>query len=239
MQVRRRIRGLRHDPEGRHHRRVPDRVAREMSMLPAAPGRYDLVIEVAIVRPADPGRHGAPVPAAPRGEHRPVQRRAAERSWSELRRAHLPGAGDGARHGGAVTPGEADGLRRSMAAWKRSGGLEPFEARLKSGMKANGYPARFADALYRQILGFGEYGFPESHRELRAAGLRLLLDQVPSPGGVLRGAAEQPADGLLRAGAARAGCAPPWRRRCGRRTCRRATGTAPSKRVRCGWGCAW
>src|SRR3990170_3456207 len=61
------------------------------------------------------------------------------------------------------TPGEADRLRRSMAAWKRSGGLEPFEERLKSGMKANGYSAEFADAIYRQILGFGEYGFPESH----------------------------------------------------------------------------
>jgi len=61
------------------------------------------------------------------------------------------------------TPGEADRLRRSMAAWKRSGGLEPFEERLKSGMKANGYSAQFAEAIYRQILGFGEYGFPESH----------------------------------------------------------------------------
>jgi error-prone DNA polymerase len=61
------------------------------------------------------------------------------------------------------TPGEADRLRRSMAAWKRSGGLEPFEQRLKEGMKANGYEAEFADAIYRQILGFGEYGFPESH----------------------------------------------------------------------------
>jgi error-prone DNA polymerase len=50
-----------------------------------------------------------------------------------------------------------------MAAWKRSGGLEPFEERLKSGMKRNGYSAGFADAIYRQILGFGEYGFPESH----------------------------------------------------------------------------
>ena len=61
------------------------------------------------------------------------------------------------------TPGEADRLRRAMAAWKRKGGLEPFEEKLKSGMKRNGYAAEFADALYRQILGFGEYGFPESH----------------------------------------------------------------------------
>jgi error-prone DNA polymerase len=61
------------------------------------------------------------------------------------------------------TPGDADRLRRSMAAWKKRGGLEPFEERLKSGMARNGYSAEFADAIFRQILGFGEYGFPESH----------------------------------------------------------------------------
>ncbi len=61
------------------------------------------------------------------------------------------------------TPGEADALRRSMAAWKRKGGLEPFERRIKEGMRRNGYAPGFAEAIYRQILGFGEYGFPESH----------------------------------------------------------------------------
>lgn len=61
------------------------------------------------------------------------------------------------------SPGEADQLRRSMAAWKKKGGLEPFEQRLKRGMGKNGYKPGFADAIYRQILGFGEYGFPESH----------------------------------------------------------------------------
>jgi error-prone DNA polymerase len=61
------------------------------------------------------------------------------------------------------TPGEADRLRRSMAAWKRKGGLEPFEQRLVQGMLERGYRREFADAIYRQILGFGEYGFPESH----------------------------------------------------------------------------
>lgn len=61
------------------------------------------------------------------------------------------------------TPGEADRLRRSMAAWKKRGGLEHFEDKLKIGMKRNGYSAEFADSIYRQILGFGEYGFPESH----------------------------------------------------------------------------
>jgi error-prone DNA polymerase len=61
------------------------------------------------------------------------------------------------------TPGEADQMRRSMAAWKHSGGLEQFEHRLKAGMAARGHAAAFADRIYRQILGFGSYGFPESH----------------------------------------------------------------------------
>jgi error-prone DNA polymerase len=61
------------------------------------------------------------------------------------------------------TPGEADQLRRAMAAWKRKGGLEPFQRKLIEGMRRNGIPAEFADRIYRQILGFGEYGFPESH----------------------------------------------------------------------------
>jgi error-prone DNA polymerase len=61
------------------------------------------------------------------------------------------------------TADEADQLRRAMAAWKKKGGLEPFEKKLKDGMAANGYAAQFADQIYRQILGFGEYGFPESH----------------------------------------------------------------------------
>jgi error-prone DNA polymerase len=50
-----------------------------------------------------------------------------------------------------------------MAAWRRSGSLDQFEQRLKDGMRGNGYSAEFADSIYRQILGFGEYGFPESH----------------------------------------------------------------------------
>jgi error-prone DNA polymerase len=61
------------------------------------------------------------------------------------------------------TPGESDKLRRSMAAWRRKGGLEHFEQRLVSGMLARGYRREFAERIYQQILGFGEYGFPESH----------------------------------------------------------------------------
>jgi error-prone DNA polymerase len=61
------------------------------------------------------------------------------------------------------TPGEADQLRRSMAAWRRRGGLEKFEQRLIDGMAQRGLSEAFARQIYQQILGFGEYGFPESH----------------------------------------------------------------------------
>ena len=69
------------------------------------------------------------------------------------------------------TPGEADGLRRSMAAWRRRGGLEHYEHKLVNGMRERGYDESFARSVYRQILGFGEYGFPESH----AASFALLV----------------------------------------------------------------
>ncbi|HBP6731497.1 TPA: error-prone DNA polymerase, partial [Pseudomonas aeruginosa] len=68
------------------------------------------------------------------------------------------------------TPGEADELRRSMAAWKRHGGLEHHRERLTRGMLANGYEADFAARIFEQIKGFGSYGFPESH----AASFALL-----------------------------------------------------------------
>ena len=69
------------------------------------------------------------------------------------------------------TPGEADQLRRSMAAWKRRGGLGHFEQRLIDGMRARGYDDSFARQIFSQIQGFGEYGFPESH----AASFALLV----------------------------------------------------------------
>lgn len=58
---------------------------------------------------------------------------------------------------------EADSLRRAMAAWKKKGGIDKFEARLKGGMLANGYTDDFAHRIFEQIKGFGDYGFPESH----------------------------------------------------------------------------
>ncbi|MFS1876497.1 error-prone DNA polymerase [Enterovibrio norvegicus] len=59
--------------------------------------------------------------------------------------------------------GEADKLRRAMAAWKRNGKLAPFREKLINGMQARGYNIEFAEQIFRQIQGFGEYGFPESH----------------------------------------------------------------------------
>jgi error-prone DNA polymerase len=69
------------------------------------------------------------------------------------------------------SPGEADQVRRSMAAWRRRGGLEHFRDRLIEGMLSRGYGRAFAEQIYAQILGFGEYGFPESH----AASFALLV----------------------------------------------------------------
>src|SRR5690606_20894030 len=61
------------------------------------------------------------------------------------------------------TPGEADQLRRAMAAWRRPGIVEQFRQKLLSGMQARGLPVEFAELVYQQIQGFGSYGFPESH----------------------------------------------------------------------------
>lgn len=69
------------------------------------------------------------------------------------------------------TPGEADGLRRAMAAWKRKGGLEKYYHKIVQGMTARGYDKSFADAIFEQIKGFSAYGFPESH----AASFALLV----------------------------------------------------------------
>lgn len=61
------------------------------------------------------------------------------------------------------TPGEADQLRRAMAAWRRDGHVDQFQQRIIDGMVQRGYDAEFAQSIFKQICGFGEYGFPESH----------------------------------------------------------------------------
>jgi len=141
----------------------------QMSMLPRLRPRsfYDLVIEVAIVRPG-PIQGGMVHPYLRRRQGLetvtyPSQavKKVLERTLGvpifqeQVMQLAMVAAG--------FSAGEADQLRRSMAAWRRKGGLEHFEARLVRGMLERGYTREFAEAIYRQILGFGEYGFPESH----------------------------------------------------------------------------
>lgn len=73
--------------------------------------------------------------------------------------------------GAGFTPSQADKLRRSMATFKRTGGVGAFKDRFIEGMLANGYPREFAESCFKQIEGFGSYGFPESH----AASFALLV----------------------------------------------------------------
>jgi len=141
----------------------------QMSMLPRLRPEnfYDLVIEVAIVRPG-PIQGGMVHPYLRRRRGlEPVDYPSREVKKVLERTLGVPifqeQVMELAMVAAGFTPGEADRLRRSMAAWKRTGGLEHFEERLKSGMQRNGYSGEFADSIYRQILGFGEYGFPESH----------------------------------------------------------------------------
>src|ERR1051326_5460216 len=149
----------------------------QMSMLPRLKPKdfYDLVIEVAIVRPGPIlGGMVHPYLRRRRGEE-PVRYPSEAVEQVLGRTLGVPIFQEQvmqlAMVAAGFTPGEADRLRRSMAAWKKRGGLEHFEGKLKQGMQRHGYSAAFADGLYRQILGFGEYGFPESH----AASFALLV----------------------------------------------------------------
>ncbi|HET9701771.1 MAG TPA: error-prone DNA polymerase, partial [Burkholderiales bacterium] len=149
----------------------------QMAMLPRLQPRcfYDLVIEVAIVRPG-PIQGGMVHPYLRRRQKlEPVTypseavKQVLERTLGvpifqeQVMSLAVVAAG--------FTPGEADQLRRSMAAWRRKGGLWHFQERLATGMKARGYTEEFANRIFKQILGFGEYGFPESH----AASFALLV----------------------------------------------------------------
>jgi error-prone DNA polymerase len=148
----------------------------QISMLPRLRPRcfYDLVIEVAIIRPG-PIQGGMVHPYLRRRQH-PADVTYPSPALAEVLRRTLgvPIFQEQVMQIAVVaadfSAGEADQLRRSMAAWKRRGGLEPFRERLLSGMAANGYSSEFANGIYKQILGFGEYGFPESH----AASFALL-----------------------------------------------------------------
>ncbi|AKJ27839.1 error-prone DNA polymerase [Caldimonas brevitalea] len=156
----------------------------QQSMLPRLKPRefYDLVVEVAIVRPG-PIQGGMVHPYLKRRE-KDEQRRRAGLPRPPLESAQLEEA-LGRTLGVPIfqeqvmqlcilcagfTPGEADRLRRAMAAWKRHGDVMPFQDKILNGMTERGYKREFAEQIFEQIKGFGEYGFPESH----AASFALL-----------------------------------------------------------------
>jgi len=149
----------------------------QMTMLPRLRPRcfYDLVIEVAIVRPGPihggmvhpylRRRQGLEPVEYPREEIRPALERTlgVPIFQEQVMQIAMLAAG--------FSAGEADQLRRAMAAWRRKGELHRFQEQLTAGMLARGYRPEFAEAICRQVEGFGEYGFPESH----AASFALLV----------------------------------------------------------------
>ncbi len=149
----------------------------QMSMLPRLKPRcfYDLVVEVAIVRPGPiQGNMVHPYLKARENPGQVVYPNDAIRGvlkktlgvpifQEQAMRLAVVAAG--------FTPGEADQLRRAMAAWRRPGVIDRFRMKLLEGMKANGLTGEFAEHVFNQIRGFGEYGFPESH----AASFALLV----------------------------------------------------------------
>ncbi len=149
----------------------------QMSMLPRLRPRcfYDLVIEVAIVRPG-PIQGGMVHPYLNRRQGKEAvtfPSKALEEALGrtlgvpvfqeQVMQISILAAG--------FTAGEADQLRRAMAAWKRKGGLEKYYDKIVNGMTSRGYEKAFAEAIFEQIKGFSEYGFPESH----AASFALLV----------------------------------------------------------------
>ena len=141
----------------------------QMSMLPRMKPRafYDLVIQVAIVRPGPiqgdmvhpylRRREGKEKPEYPKPQLRAVLEKTlgVPLFQEQAMKVAIVGAG--------FTPVEADQLRRAMATFKLTGGVSHFYDKLVGGMIANGYTKEFAERTFKQIEGFGSYGFPESH----------------------------------------------------------------------------
>jgi error-prone DNA polymerase len=148
----------------------------QMAMLPRLKPRtfYDLVIEVAIVRPGPiqgdmvhpylKRRQGLEPVSYPNEEIRAVLERTLGVPIFQEQVIKLAMVAAG------FSGGEADQLRRAMAAWKRNGSLDAFERKVIDGMLARGHSLDFAQRLFNQMKGFGDYGFPESH----AASFALL-----------------------------------------------------------------
>jgi len=149
----------------------------QMTMLPRLKPRefYDLVIEVAIVRPGPiQGNMVHPYLRRRQGLEQPVYYNS--KLEDVLKRTlGIPLFQEQAMQiaivGAGFSPGKADSLRRAMAAWRRTGKIAQFGEEFLAGMQANGYPLEFARNCFAQIQGFAEYGFPESH----AASFALLV----------------------------------------------------------------
>jgi len=149
----------------------------QMSMLPRLRPRtyYDLVIEVAIVRPGPiqgdmvhpylRRRQGKEPVTFPKEELRKVLGKTLGVPLFQEQAMNI------AIVAANFSPGEADKLRRAMATFRRVGTIHSFHMKMVEGMVANGYEREFADHCFKQIEGFGEYGFPESH----AASFALLV----------------------------------------------------------------
>ncbi|OZB76598.1 MAG: error-prone DNA polymerase [Thiomonas sp. 14-64-326] len=149
----------------------------QQGMLPRLQPRcfYDLVIETAIVRPG-PIQGGMVHPYLNRRQGKEVVVYPSKDLESVLQRTlGVPVFQEQvmqiAMVAAGFSAGEADGLRRAMAAWRRTGSLEKYRDRLIAGMTERGYSADFAQSIYEQVQGFSEYGFPESH----AASFALLV----------------------------------------------------------------
>jgi len=149
----------------------------QMSMLPRLKPVefYDLVIEVAIVRPG-PIQGGMVHPYLKRRQGLEVEEPMPRDLYEVLKRTHgVPLFQEQAMQIAIVaagfTPGEADKLRRAMATFRRNGTIHTLRERFISGMQAKGYALDFAQRCFSQIEGFGDYGFPESH----AASFALLV----------------------------------------------------------------
>jgi error-prone DNA polymerase len=172
--------------QGRHRGRVPDR-------KPSPAGHAAAPAATLLLRPGhrgrhraagpDPGRHGSPVPEPPprQGTGDLPERRAARGAWAHAGRARVPGTGhaDLSILAAGFTPGEADGLRRAMAAWKRKGGLEKYYSKIVDGMTQRGYDLAFAQGIFEQIKGFPSTDSRSHAASFCSAGLRELLDQAP------------------------------------------------------------
>jgi error-prone DNA polymerase len=141
----------------------------QMSMLPRLQPRnyYDLVIEVAIVRPGPIQGDMVHPFLRRRSGAEPVEYPSEAVRGVLARTCGVPIFQEQVMQLAVVaadfTPGEADQLRRAMAAWKRRGGVDRFERKLIDGMLKNGYARAFADQIVAQIRGFADYGFPEAH----------------------------------------------------------------------------